>query len=83
MKKRKIFMSAVAGGLAALMLAGCSGGTDSGGSTQDVTKLEGTLASAEPLTLTVHMHLSGSGETDEYYAARYGFERFDGLKPGV
>ena len=40
MKKRKIVMSAIAGGLAALMLAGCNGGTD-GGSTQDVTKLEG------------------------------------------
>lgn len=49
MKKRKIFMSALAGGLAALMLAGCSGGTDNGGtgSGQDVTALEGTLCSGQ------------------------------------
>lgn len=64
MKKRKIVMSAIAGGLAALMLAGCNGGTD-GGSTQDVTKLEGTLASADPLTLTVHMHFWGTNVFDD------------------
>ena len=64
MKKRKVVMSALAGGLAAVMLAGC-GGPSGGGSTQDVTKLEGTLASAEPLTLSIHMHFWGTNVFDD------------------
>lgn len=66
MKKKKIFMSAVAGGLAALMLAGCSGTGDTGTqSNQDVTQLEGTLCSAEPLTMTIHMHFWNTNVFDD------------------
>ena len=57
MKKSKILMAAIAAVLALTMLAGCGGGSATiANENEDVLKLEGTLASAEPLTLTIHMH---------------------------
>lgn len=56
MKKRKIFMAVVACALAVFMLAGCGGGNGGIQPNEAVKSLPGYQASAEPLTLTIHMH---------------------------
>ena len=57
MKTRKLIMAVIAAVLAVAMLTGCGGGGSTAGENEDVLKLEGTLASAEPLDLTIFLHL--------------------------
>ena len=58
MKKTKILAVILAGILAVSMLAGCGGSEMVNGVelNDEVTKLEGYLASAQPLELTLHLH---------------------------
>ncbi len=62
MKARKVLTAVLAALMVISMLAGCGGGSGSNAKVElneDVLKLEGLLASAEPLDLTLHLHYGG------------------------
>ncbi len=68
MRKTKILSLVLALALAVSMLAGCGGG-ESGpvAENEGVLELEGALCSAEPLTLTAHIHFGTNVFEDDWY----------------
>lgn len=60
MRKMKILSLIVSLVLTVTMLAGCGGGNGNSDINEEVANLEGYLASAEPLDLTIHMHYSNT-----------------------
>lgn len=93
-KKRKILAVAIASLFVLSMLAGC--GPDSTQTQGDSGTLEGQLASAEPITMTIHMHYGNinvfddnapiykeAAKADQCDAAWHGVRCGYGLQSGV
>ena len=77
MKKTKILAALLAGIMVISMLAGCGGGSSTVNGLElndEVLKLEGYLASAEPLDLTVHYHQNNS-KTYKHQPYKHGISR--------